>query len=186
MVTKTEATVEDLYNAPDDGKYELVDGRLVYMSPTRFRPTRISQRICRALEQYEEETGSGLAIGDNLGFIVRQPRLRSFSPDAAYIAGILEETDDFVEGAPLFAVEVRSKGDYGPAKDADYAAKRADYFAAGTQVVWDVNPRAQTVSCYQTGAPMEARVFRVGEIADAEPALPGWQIAVSDIFRIAQ
>jgi Uma2 family endonuclease len=184
MVTKTEATIEDLYNAPDDGKYELVDGRLVYMSPTGLRPTRISQRICRALEHYEEATGSGMAIGDNLGFIVRQPRVRSFSPDAAYIATALTETDDFVESAPVFAVEVRSKGDYGPASDAAYAAKRADYFTAGTRVVWDVNPRAQTVASYRADAPDAPRLFRSEEIADAEPALPGWQMAVRDISRV--
>lgn len=183
MVTKTEATVEDLYNAPDDGKYELVDGSLVYMLPTGFRPVRIAGRIFNALFEYEEAMGSGMAIGDNLGFIVRQPRLRSFSPDAAYIAGTLAETDDFVEGAPLFAVEVRSKGDYGPASDAAYAAKRADYFAAGTVVVWDVNPRERTVTSYHSDAPDARRLFSLGKIADAEPALPGWHMAVQDIFR---
>ncbi len=40
---------------------------------------------------------------------------------------------DSVQGAPVFAVEVRSKANDGP------AAERADYFAAGTQVVWDVD-----------------------------------------------
>ncbi len=49
MVAKTHATVEDLYNAPDDGKYELVEGRLVHLSPTGFRPVRIAGRIFNAL-----------------------------------------------------------------------------------------------------------------------------------------
>ncbi len=183
MVTRIEATIEDLYNAPDDGKYELVDGRLVCMAPTGFRPVRIAGRIFNALFEYEEVMGSGMAIGDNLGFIVRQPRVRSFSPDAAYIAGTLEETDDFVEGAPLFAVEVRSKGDYGPASDAEYTAKRADYFAAGTTVVWDVNPRERTVARFRADAPDLPRIFGMDDIADAEPALPGWRMAVRDIFH---
>jgi Uma2 family endonuclease len=182
-VTKSEATIEDLYNAPDDGKYELVEGRLVHRSPTGLRPTRISQRICRALEYYEEATGSGMAIGDNLGFVVRQPRIRSFSPDVAYIASTLNETDDFVEGAPVFAVEMRSKGDCGPASDAEYAVKRTDYFTAGTIVVWDVNPHAQTVASYRADAPNALRLFRLDEIADTEPALPDWRLAVRDIFR---
>jgi Uma2 family endonuclease len=182
MVTRTEATVDDLYNAPDDGKYELVDGRLMHISPTGLRPIRISQRICRLLEMYEREFGTGVAIGDNCGFVIRQPRPRSFSPDAAFIVGIIEETDDFVEGAPAFAVEVRSKGDYGPKRDDEYAAKRAEYFAAGARVVWDVSPRERTITSYRFDAPGDPRVFYPGGSADAEPALPGWRVPVQEIF----
>ena len=39
----------------------------------------------------------------------------------------------------MFAVEVRSENDYGPEAELALARKRADYFAAGTQVVWDVD-----------------------------------------------
>ena len=46
---------------------------------------------------------------------------------------------DFFPQAPAFAAEVRSKGDYGPRAEREMADKRADYFAAGTQVVWDVD-----------------------------------------------
>ena len=45
----------------------------------------------------------------------------------------------FFQGAPVFAVEIRSENDYGPAAEREMAAKRADYFAAGTLVVWDVD-----------------------------------------------
>ena len=46
----------------------------------------------------------------------------------------------FVEGTPTLAVEVRSEEDYGPTAESEMAEKRADYFEAGTLVVWDVNP----------------------------------------------
>lgn len=179
MVTKAQATLDDLYNAPDDGKYELVDGRLVRLAPTGLRPTRISQRICRALEDYEEETGSGLAVADNAGFIACMPELRTFSPDVAFIQGIIEETDDYINGMPIFAVEVRSKGYHTPKKDEEYAEKRAAYFAAGTRVVWDVNPRNKTIASYRADAPDAPRVFGAGDIADAEPALPDWRVSVN-------
>ena len=66
----------------------------------------------------------------------------SFSPDAAYYDGLLPADDmDFVPGPPTLAVEVRSKTDYGDAAEDAMAAKRVDYFLAGTQVVWDVDPR---------------------------------------------
>src|SRR5205085_978300 len=78
-----------------------------------------------------------------------------------------------VEGAPTLAAEVRSENDRGDAAEADMAAKRADYFAAGTSVVWDVDPVAETIDCYRAAAPTQPVRFRRGEIADAEPAVPG-------------
>jgi Uma2 family endonuclease len=42
----------------------------------------------------------------------------------------------FFEGAPVFAVEVRSENDYGPDAEREIVQKRADYFAAATLVVW--------------------------------------------------
>ena len=174
--TKTEATVEDLYNAPDDGNYELVNGKLVRIPPTGFGPGRISVRICRGLEQSEEETQSGYAIPDGVAFIVNLPNRRSFGPDAAFTRVAPENVERFADGAPIFAVEVRSEHDHGPGMDRAYAEKRADYFAAGTEVVWDVNPRTQTIASYHRDQPDTPIVFKRGEIAHAEPALPGWQI----------
>jgi Uma2 family endonuclease len=88
----------------------------------------------------------------------------------------------FVDGPPKCAVEVRSENDYGPAAERDMAAKRDDYFEAGTLVVWDVDPIAETVAVYRASAPNKPDVFRKGETADAEPAMPGWRMKVDDIF----
>lgn len=63
-----------------------------------------------------------------------------------------------------------------------YAAKRDDYFTAGTLVVWDVDPLAETVTVYRWDNPSQPIVYRRGDIADAEPAVPGWRMAVDDIF----
>lgn len=184
METKTEATVEDLFRAPnDDGTYELVDGKMVHMPPTGFGPGRASGRIYATLLHYEEQTGAGYALPDNVGFIVNLPHRRSFSPDAAFVERLPEHPERFVEGAPLFAAEVRSAGDHSPVADAAYDAKRADYLAAGTQVVWDVNPRQRTVASYRADRPHEPTLFHAGEVADAEPALPGWRVAVDELFR---
>jgi hypothetical protein len=57
-------------------------------------------------------------------------------------------------------VEVRSKNDYGDAAGAEMATKRADYFAASTQVVWDVDPLVETVSVYRSAAPTQPIVYR--------------------------
>ena len=89
----------------------------------------------------------------------------------------------FISGPPDFAVEVRSENDYGPSAERAITAERADYFEAGTRVVWDVDPVAQTVTVYRDADPARAEVFAAGQVADAESAVPGWRMAVDDIFR---
>ena len=89
---------------------------------------------------------------------------------------------DFIRGVPVFAVEVRSKNDYGPADEVAIAAKRSDYFEAGTLVVWDVDPVANTIRSYGKASPEEATLFVSGDNARAEPALPGWTLDVTKLF----
>ncbi len=178
------ATVDDLYRVPEDGKAELVDGKLVRMSPTGFMPGRAGGNIYRSLREYERRTRLGYAIPDNVGFIVDLPHRRSFSPDAAFYVGQPAGPGKFLEGAPVLAVEVRSEGDYGPAAEKKMSAKRADYFAAGTRVVWDVDVlREDRIRVFAAEAPDEPRVYPRGTRAEAEPALPGWSIPVDDLFE---
>lgn len=182
MATKTEATIEDLYNAPDDAMFELIDGKLVRMSPTGFSPNLVAGEIFVALRDYARRTGNGYALTDGIAFIVNLPHRRSFSPDASFARVAPENRMRFVDGAPLFAAEVRSAGDYGNAANRAYRAKRAEYFAAGTAVVWDVDPVACTITSYRADGPDAPTVFSLEQIADAEPVLPDWRVRVSDIF----
>ncbi len=100
-------------------------------------------------------------MSDGVAYIVDLPNRRSFSPDASYTFDIPDEDQEmkFISGIPVFAVEVRSEHDYGPAKDREYAEKRADYFAVGTAVVWDVDPIRRTVYSYQRDDPDAPIVF---------------------------
>jgi len=63
------------------------------------------------------------------------------------------------------------------------AAKRADYFLAGTRVVWDVDPVSRLVRVCRHSDPTRARTYFSGEVADAEPVVPGWRLAVDELFR---
>jgi Uma2 family endonuclease len=90
---------------------------------------------------------------------------------------------EFLEGAPVFAVEIRSKSDYGPAAERAMREKRADYFACGTLVVWDVDLQSEdVVKSYKASDPDNPVIFRRGDMADAEPAVPGWCMAVNELF----
>jgi Uma2 family endonuclease len=180
MSTKTEATIEDLYKV--DGKAELVNGEVIQVSPTGGKPSMAARAIVFSLYGYEKETGRGYAVTDNAAFRVNLPHRKSFSPDAAFYVGG-EPTMKFFEGAPVFAVEVRSEGDYGTKAEEAMERKRADYFAAGTLVVWDVDLLSETpVRVFRAGDPQNPTLYRRGETAEAEPALPGWTMPVDDLF----
>jgi len=184
-IPATRATVDDLYREP--GKAELIGGRIKRYTASGDFPSAVAFEIAVSLRAYARSTGQGIAYTDGIGYTVPQlPSGReSFSPDASdYIGPRPQNRMRFIEGPPTFAVEVRSENDYGPAMDAEYEAKRADYFQAGTLVVWDVDPLAETVTCYRAAAPTTSVVFRRGDPAEAEPAVPGWRVAVDDLFAV--
>jgi len=179
MTTKVEATIEDLYKV--EGKAELVNGEIVEMPLTGGLPHLAAFRISMSLAAYEKATKRGYAIADSAAFIVNLPHRRSFSPDAAFYIG--EITMKFFQGAPVFAVEVRSENDYGPRAERAMAKKRADYFAAGTLVVWDVDLLGENVvRVYRASDPETAKIYHRGEVAEADPAVPGWMMAVDELF----
>jgi Uma2 family endonuclease len=177
------ATLQDLARTP--GKAELISGSIVQYMATGRKPNRVAFRNARSLDDFATQTNKGEAYTDNMGFAI--PLLpsgrESFSPDASYYVGPLPANDmGFIEGAPTFAAEVRSENDYGAAAEFDLAEKRADYFLAGTQVVWDVDPVQEIIHVYHAAQPLQSTDYGRGQIAEAEPAVPGWCVPVDWIF----
>lgn len=169
------------YEQFDEYKAELVDGEIHVMSPTGFLPGRAAANIYLSLRAEEARLG-GVAVSDNTGFKVDIPGRETFSPDAAFYTGGSRGVR-YLDGAPAFAAEVRSEHDYGPRAEQRLARKRDDYFTAGTQVVWDVDLLGpDTVRVYRAASPKAPDVFRVGETAEAEPAVPGWRFPVDELF----
>jgi Uma2 family endonuclease len=184
MRAKTRATIEDLYKV--EGKAELVNGEIVEMPPAGDEPNAAGGEIFAHLREYARRTGRGRAYTAGIGFHVDLPHRESFSPDVAYHVGPRTGMR-FLEGAPIFAVEVRSENDYGPAAEHAMAAKRAVYFACGTLAVRDVDLSREDViedviKVYRASDPNHPTIYRRGEMAEAEPAAPGWRMPVNDLF----
>ena len=174
-----EATIDDLYRV--EGKAEIVGGELVLMPLTGLLHGYAAGEIFASLRDHAKRTRRGVAFADNVGFIVNLPNRWSFGPDAAFWIGPV--TSKFADGAPAFAAEVRSEEDFGPAAERAMSAKRADYFAAGTLVVWDVDPlKDHVVRVYRASDPTSATIYHRGDAAEAEPALPGWSMPVDNLL----
>ncbi len=182
-VSTTRATLDDLYLT--EGKAELVDGRIVPLMATGVRPNQVAGNIFVDLKAYERTSLRGHAFTDNMGFAVPKllSRRESFSPDVSWYEGTLPANlMRFIQGPPTLAVEVRSEFDYTRSADLAIQQKREEYFEAGTLVVWDVDPIAETVTAYRNTAPATPATFHRGDLADAEPAVPGWRIALDVVF----
>ena len=82
------ATLSDLMKV--EGKAELIDGRIVEMSPVGGIPNFTAGEIFASLREYARSAGRGRAGTDSLGYAV--PELssgrQSFSPDASGVVAL--------------------------------------------------------------------------------------------------
>lgn len=181
-VTDTDPLIAQLHSAP--GRAEIVGGRIVVMSSTGDLPSIASGAIFASLRHYAK-LHSGRAYPDNVAYLVDLPERQSFSPDASYDYETGPRSQmKFLPQPPDFAVELRSEGDYGPAAEERIVRKRAEYFAAGTKVVWDVDLLSQeVVRSYRSESPENPVEFCRTDLAAAEPAVPGWSILVAELFE---
>ena len=183
-------THEELIEAlmQTEGKAEIINGRIVRFMASGDLPGDASLSIAMALKAWKRATdATGRAASDGTGFLCDLPRRQSFEPDASYYTGERSGMK-FLPTPPVFAVEIRSEGDYGEAAERDMTAKRADYFATGaTEVVWDVDLLGASVIVRKYtkagGEKTPVATFGRGDTADAEPAVPGFTMPVDDLFE---
>ena len=102
-------------------------------------------------------------------------------PDVAFLSERRErETADerpFIPGAPDLAIEVRSPND----RTSEILGKVSDYLAAGCPLVWVVDPIREEVSVFRS--PFARCVLAASDLLDGEEVLPGFSVAVAEIFR---
>ena len=183
--TTDPATLDDLYGV--EGKAELVAGRIVRYEHQGFLANRWGLELAPSLQGHAASIDSGVVMPRSLIYALHPP-LRSgrasISPDISFYRGP-RPADSMgpIVGPPTFAVEIRERRDHGPGVVLDRQQKRADYFEAGTAVVWDVDPEARVIRSYRGDPATPVATFHPGDAADAEPAVPGWRVAVADLFQ---
>ena len=178
-----EATIEDLYRFRGEGKAELVDGKIVHLGPVGAMYGRAAGSVAFSLGMFRQKTGaSGQPFLSTVAFLCDLPHRKSISPDASWYTGPRSGAE-FPPTVPAFACEVRSNDDHSEETESKIAAKCSDYFAAGTEVVWDVDLHSDyVVRVFRKDAPNNPTIYRRGEIAEAEPAVPGWKMPVDEMF----
>ncbi len=179
--TKSEMTAEGLFSLPDDGwRYELIRGELRRMPPAGMRHGQIASRLNQHLAAYVETHNLGVVFTAEAGFRLTQHPDTVRASDVAFIARGRIPAEGvptgYWPGAPDLAVEVVSPSD----RFDDVIEKVVEYLAAGTRLVWVIQPRTHTVTVYRASG--EVRLLRGHEELSGEDVLPGFTCPVSALF----
>ena len=103
-------------------------------------------------------------------------------PDVAFISwsripGGRVPEEPMPQLAPDLVIEVLSKGNTKP----EMRRKRREYFEAGVDVVWEVDPKKRSVQVYHRGQDKPA-IYNQSQTIECGSTLTGFRLALADLF----
>lgn len=172
-------TADELLEGAYLGRCELIDGRIVQMSPAGMEHGRITSRAAQLIGPYVIEHHLGLSYGAETGFILRQNPDRVRAPDFAVLRADRVPAKGFTGffiGAPDFLIEVNSPFD----RASEVLAKVDEWLAAGATSCWVIDPPTRSVAVYRNGGSITR--YRDSDEINDEPTLPGLVLKVAELF----
>jgi Uma2 family endonuclease len=171
--------VEDIeFLRDDEYHYELWEGKLWRMSPTKKRHGRGAIRIVSPLVRYLDANPIGSLYIAEVGFRVG-PRRTLLCPDAAYVSNERDapvDEDDFFPYAPDIAIEVVSPDNTRP----KIRRKALSFLTYGARLVWVLDSRRRTVTVHRPST--EPQVLSEEDVLSGEDVLPGFEVRIADLF----
>lgn len=167
-------TADDLLdlNLPNK-RTELVRGQLVVREPAGAEHGVVVGRIFHEISVFVRAHNLGIVLAAETGFTLFTDPDTVRAPDAAFIRHG-RVPDPLPRGyftiAPDLAVEVVSPGD----TSRDVNDKVADWLAAGTRLVWCIDPRKQSAHVHR--ADRTATSVARDDVLDGEDVLPGFAV----------
>lgn len=156
---------------------ELVDDTLVE-KPMGVRESLLALYLAELLGPHVRRQNLGILTGADgtyelVSGLVRLPDLAFVSWDR--LPGRRLPDEPVPNVVPDLAVEVLSARN----TPAEMGRKRAEYFAAGVRLVWELDPRARTARVYTAGAFSD---LTAADALDGGAVLPGVAVPLADLF----
>lgn len=174
------ATEKDVVRieAQEDRLYELVDGVLVE-KVMGAKESLLACILIRLLGNYLDRSPLGVVLGE-AGMLRLGPRLVRI-PDVSFISWDQMPSGEFPSEPvpnlfPDLAVEVLSRSN----TRGEMTLKVSEYFAAGSQLVWIIDPETCTAEVYT--APDECRRLKATQSLDGNEVLPGFKLPLKELF----
>ena len=175
-------TAEEMLQHPEWGRCELIDGRVVLMSPAGAQHGDVAMIIAGKIFNFARPKKLGRVFAAETGFIISRNPDTVRGPDVMFLSharipagGIPKE---YLPVVPDLAVEVVSPNDSSNAVN----EKRIEWLEAGAQLVWVIHPDHQTVHAYRADGGVDH--FKRTDMLHARPVLPDFQIPVAELFRL--
>jgi len=163
----------------DIGPCELVDGRIVPMSPTGGRHAILESNLSRQLGNFVAAHKLGWVMVGEVGIYTRHNPDRVRGADIVFVSrerSAGSPSKGFLEIAPELIVEILSPDD----RWQDVRQKLEEYFSIGVYWVWIVEPENRVLLVYRSSTEMH----KLGEkdTLVGEGVLEGFSLPVADLF----
>lgn len=172
-------TGHDLLRLGDVGPCELVDGRIVPMTPTAWKHGRIELRLAAKLDDFVASRGLGWVMTGEVGLYTRRNPDRVRGADIVFLSRARapeEPAPGFLETAPDLVAEIVSPSD----RWQDVRQKIEEYFSIGVEQVWIVEPEDRLVIVYSS--PTAATRYADEDVLRGTGAVSGFQLAIGTLF----
>lgn len=171
-------TGDELLARGDIGRCELIDGRIVPMSPAGDEHGILELNLALELKLFVRERQLGQVMTGEVGIYIRRNPDRVRGADIVFISKekLPKPTGKFLEVAPELVVEVMSPNDRWEA----VRAKLADYFSIGVEQVWVVEPDNRKDLVYRSSTDIQE--FGEGDTLIAEGILAGFSLEMTSLF----
>lgn len=176
LATLTRKDLEKLQREHPEYRMELVDGKIIIMSPSGYESDEIAATVTAQLWNWVRPRKLGRVTGSSAGFDL--PNSNVQAPDVSFVLAskLRRSPSSYAELAPDLMVEVKSPSD----TLKSLRDKIKHFLSQGTKVGILIIPEKHTVEIYRPD--QDVVVLGDDDVLTIPDLLPGFEVALVDLW----